>query len=187
MSHLPNILTLFRIGLVPVLILVLKEHQYMAALVVFAVAGFTDGLDGYIAKRFNYTSQLGAILDPLADKLLLVSAYVMLVLLNEIPFWLLLAVAFRDLLIIGGYLVYVSLRGSVQMQPSYLSKFNTLMQITLVVVVLGLRAFGYALPLLVDGLVAVVLLTTVASGGHYLWKWLVKGDVESAGAGGGHG
>jgi cardiolipin synthase len=180
MSYLPNIITLFRIAMVPVLILLLKEQAYLAALLVFALAGVSDGLDGYLAKRFDCQTHLGAVLDPVADKLLLVSSYVMLTVLHQIPFWLLLTVAFRDFLIVGGYLVYVSLHGPVRMRPSYLSKFNTVMQITLVVTVLGGRALGLPLTGVVSGLVYVVFVTTVVSGGHYLWQWLVKGDIETA-------
>ncbi len=166
--------------MVPVLILLLKEEEYLTAFLVFIFAGISDGLDGYIAKRFNYVSQLGAILDPLADKFLLVSSYVMLTVLNHIPFWLLLTVAFRDLLIIGGYMIYVSLHRAVQVRPSYLSKFNTFMQISLVVVVLAVQAFAYPLPLVVEGLVVVVFITTVVSGLHYLWHGVVKREIEAA-------
>src|SRR3970040_1587860 len=110
--QLPNLITIARIALAPVLILLLKDEEYAASLAVFVIAGISDGLDGYIAKRFHLESRLGSILDPLADKTLLVSSYVMLMLLNHLPFWLMLAVVFRDLLIIGGYLIYSSMRGA---------------------------------------------------------------------------
>ncbi|MFQ5934976.1 MAG: CDP-alcohol phosphatidyltransferase family protein [Acidiferrobacterales bacterium] len=172
--YLPNAITVFRIALVPVFILVLDEENYMAALVVFAVAGISDGLDGFIAKRFNLVTRIGAILDPLADKILLVTAYIMLVLLGHLPLWLVLAVGFRDLLIVSGYLVYTSLVGPLQMRPSLLSKFNTLLQIALVVVVLGQQAG--LLPFIgsADYLVYAVFGTTVASTVHYAWIWRVK-------------
>ena len=111
LQYLPNMITLLRMAFVPLLILVLKDHRYLEALWVFLIAGISDGLDGYIAKRFGFVSQLGAILDPLADKILLVSAYVMLALLAFVPFWLVLVVTFRDVVIVGGYLVYTSLYG----------------------------------------------------------------------------
>lgn len=177
-SHLPNLITISRIALAPVLILLLKEEQYAAALGVFAVAGLSDGLDGFIAKRFHFESRLGSILDPLADKILLLSGYIMLTLLNHVPFWLAVTVVFRDLLIVGGYLVYTSMIGPVQMRPSWLSKLNTFLQIALVIVILGLQAFGLTLPQLVTALIYVVLLSTVASGAHYLWIWLVSKEVE---------
>ncbi len=177
-SQLPNLITVSRIALAPLLILLLKDQDYLAALIVFFVAGVSDGLDGWIAKRFNFTTRLGSILDPSADKILLVSAYVMLTVLGHIPFWLMLSVAFRDLLIVGGYLVYISIIGQVQMRPSYLSKFNTLMQITLIIAVLAQQAFGLAYGAVVDVLVYTVLATTVVSGVHYLWIWGVMKEVE---------
>lgn len=178
LSQLPNLITLSRIALAPVLILFLHDQDYAGALVVIVVAGLSDGLDGFIAKRFNASSRLGGILDPVADKILLVSAYVMLSILDQVPFWLMLTVVFRDLLIVGGYLVFTSLHGSVHMNPSYLSKINTFMQIVLVVLVLVVKAAGLEWDGLVDAMVYAVLVTTVASGAHYLWIWLVKKEVE---------
>lgn len=177
MSYLPNIITLFRIGMAPLLLLLLKDHQYVLAFYVFIVAGVSDGLDGFIAKRFGYVSQLGAILDPLADKLLVVTCYVMLSLDGHIPFWLLLTVVFRDLLIVAGYLIHVSMSGAMQMRPSYASKINTFMQIFLVVAILGNQAFDLSLGLWVQALIFVVFLTTVVSGLHYLWLWLAGREV----------
>lgn len=178
--HLPNTLSVLRIALVPVLILLLKDRDYTMALAVFLVSGVSDALDGFMAKRLGLMSRLGAILDPAADKILLVSSYVMLTLLGHIPFWLLLSVAFRDLLIVGGYLVYTSLAGAVQMRPSRLSKLNTFMQISLVAAILLEQAAFLRIPYLTDGLVVAVLATTVASGAHYLWAWGIMKDIESA-------
>jgi cardiolipin synthase len=179
--YLPNAITLVRLGLVPVFIVVLKAQDYTVALLVFAVAGLSDGLDGFIAKRFNLVTRLGAILDPLADKVLLVSAYIMLTVLGHLPFWLVLTVGFRDLLIVGGYLVYTSLIGPVAMRPTYLSKFNTFLQITLVVAILVQQAMALPLTLLVQILIYGVFITTVSSGVHYVWIWGVKRqpDAES--------
>lgn len=180
LSPLPNLITLARIALVPVLILVLKDRDYGLALAVFLAAGLSDALDGYVAKRFNLTTHLGAVLDPVADKALLVGTYVMLTLLGHVPFWLMLTVAFRDLLIVGGYLVYTSLHGAVQMQPTRLSKFNTLAQIVLAVLILAHEAMGWAMPVLIEGMVWLVAATTVASGAHYVWVWGVKKHGEEA-------
>ncbi len=180
LSQLPNAITLSRIALVPVLILALKGRHFGAALGIFLAAGLSDALDGFLAKRFSWTSRLGAILDPAADKILLVSAYVMLTVLDYIPFWLMLGVAFRDLLIVGGYLAYTSLYGPVTMRPSYLSKFNTLMQITLVCVILVQQAMGVALGGIDRLLDYVVIATTAASGVHYVWTWgVMKNSVPA--------
>jgi len=177
LQHLPNLITLSRIALVPVLILLLKDQDYGAALLVFLVAGASDALDGFLAERLNVKTRLGAILDPAADKLLLVSAYVMLTILGHIPFWLMLVVAFRDVLIVGGYIVYTTHAGPVKMRPSILSKLNTLAQITLAGLVLAQLAAGLTWPL-ADILVYVVLATTVASGAHYLWSWTIMKEIE---------
>jgi cardiolipin synthase len=183
LSHLPNIITIARIALVPVLILLLKDQDYAAGLIVFVIAGASDALDGYLAKRLNVQSRLGAILDPVADKLLLVSAYVMLTVLGHIPFWLVLVVVFRDLLIVGGYMLYTSHAGPVKMRPSILSKLNTLMQIALATLVLAQQAAGLDWPLTIHVLVVAVLITTVVSGAHYLWSWMIKKDIEPAQSG----
>jgi cardiolipin synthase len=179
-SQLPNLITVSRIALAPVLILLLKDLEYTTALIVFAVAGISDGLDGWLAKRLKATTRVGAILDPAADKILLLSAYVMLTVLGHIPFWLMLSVAFRDLLIVGGYIAYTSVVGPVNMQPSYLSKFNTFMQITLIIVLLTSQATGISWSLVNDLLIYAVLATTIASGAHYIWIWGVMKEIEPA-------
>ena len=140
MIYIPNLLTLARIGLVPLLIVLLQEQQFLWSLIVFITAGVTDALDGYIAKRFNAQTRLGAILDPLADKALLVSSYVMLSLLELIPFWLMVVVVFRDVLIISGYLIMSMFFGSPEMRPLRVSKVNTFLQITFIVIVLAALA-----------------------------------------------
>ena len=180
-SQLPNLITLARIASVPILILALDQQDYALALAIFVIAGLSDGLDGLIAKRYHCATRLGGILDPAADKILLVGAYVMLTVLGHLPFWLMVVVAFRDLLIVGGYVVYTSMYGPVQMRPSHLSKFNTLAQIVLVVLVLVQQATGIGHVVVVDAFVYIVLATTVASGVHYLWTWGFMKDIESAG------
>lgn len=179
-AQLPNLITLARIASVPVLILALDQQDYALALAIFVIAGLSDGLDGLIAKRYHCATRLGGILDPAADKILLVGAYVMLTVLGHLPFWLMVVVAFRDLLIVGGYVVYTSMYGPVQMRPSRLSKFNTLAQIVLVVLVLVQQATGVGHVGVVDAFVYIVLATTVASGMHYLWTWGFMKDIESA-------
>lgn len=185
-DHLPNAITISRIGLAPLLILLLRAQRYPQALAVFVIAGISDALDGYVAKRYGLTSQFGSILDPFADKILLISAYVMLAILGRIPFWLMLTVAFRDLLIIGGYLAYTSIVGSVHMRPSLLSKLNTVMQILLVVAVLAQAAMALPISGLVHLLVEAVFVSTVASGAHYLWTWGIMKEVQPLGSKAGH-
>lgn len=178
MSHIPNLLTLLRIGASPVLILLLKEHAYDIAFLIFILAGISDGLDGYIAKKFGFVSKLGTILDPLADKILIISAFVMLTFLDYLPFWLLLTVGFRDLLIIGGCIVLVALSGSVQLKPSRVSKLNTVMQLTLVTCVIVQSAGWLNFPLFIEFLIYSVLVTTIFSGANYVWIWGIKREFE---------
>ena len=171
--QIPNLLTLARIAAVPVLILFLYEGRYGAALTVFVLAGITDGLDGWIAKRFKCVTRLGSILDPLADKILIVSTYVMLVLAGDLPFWLILLIGFRDLGIIAGVLVLNTLNGHVQMQPSLLSKVNTFLQISLVILVMIERVGLIALEPIAEILLWFVAVTTVASAIHYVYFWFI--------------
>lgn len=181
LAFLPNIITLARIALVPVLILLLKDQDYAAALWVFAVAGVSDGLDGFLAKRYRLESRLGAVLDPAADKILMVSTYVMLTVLEHIPFWLMLTVVFRDLVIVGGYLAYTTHHGPVRMRPSMLSKINTVAQIVFAVLILVRQAWLSGIPIAVtEALTWAVFATTVASGIHYLWSWGIMHDIEPA-------
>ncbi|KAA3633471.1 MAG: CDP-alcohol phosphatidyltransferase family protein [Proteobacteria bacterium] len=179
-SQIPNILTLARIAATPVMILLLRDRAYESALLLFIVAGVTDGLDGYIAKRFDFVSRLGAILDPIADKMLIVSAYVMLAVLGDIPFWLFLLVGFRDVMIVGGYLILETLEGDVQMQPSIVSKVNTFLQIALVIAVLLDKTGWMPVGMFLGFLVAAVTVTTVLSGAHYVWYWGIREESRRA-------
>jgi len=180
LHQLPNLLTLLRIGAVPVLILFLYEGRYGAALVVFVIAGITDGLDGWIAKRFDAVTRLGSILDPLADKMLIVSTYVMLTLAGDIPFWLLLLIGFRDLGIIGGVLVLQWVHGEVRMQPSPVSKLNTFLQILLVVLIMLEQVEWLVLAPLTDAVLWLVVATTLASAFHYVYFWVLRSSDAEA-------
>ncbi|RBP51551.1 CDP-alcohol phosphatidyltransferase family protein [Arenicella xantha] len=182
MIYIPNLLTLARIGLVPWLVVLLQETQYGWSLAVFIIAGVSDALDGFIAKRFNAATHLGAILDPLADKALLVSAYVMLSVMEVIPFWLMVVVVFRDIIIVGGYLVMVLFFGSVKMQPLKISKLNTFTQITYIVIILSTLAWQIQIADWLPWFNYAVLATSVISGIAYVYIWSLKAthDLEVA-------
>ena len=169
---------MFRIATVPVLILLLHDHEYGWAFLVFFISGVSDGLDGYIAKHYDMASELGAILDPLADKALIFSSYLMLMLLGDLPFWLFLTVIFRDVLILAGSLIYVAFNGQVKMAPSYLSKLNTFTQIFLVVAILAQKTFVLDYPVFTEYLIYATFITTILSGFHYIWVWVVKEEIE---------
>ena len=171
MRHLPNLLTLLRLLLTLPIAWLLLSERFAAALWLFAVAGASDALDGFLARRFGWVSRVGSVLDPLADKLLLVTSYVCLGLSQVLPWWLPLLVLLRDALIVGGALVYRVLVGALQMRPSLLGKASTLAQIILVLAVLlelsWLPGFAEVRPLLI----VTVLLLTLCSGLHYVWAW----------------
>jgi cardiolipin synthase len=170
-ADLPNAITVFRFLLVPPVVVLLLAGRFAAALIVFAVAGVSDGIDGFLAKRFHWTSQLGAMMDPLADKLLLVCSFVTLGYLGTIPMWLVVLVILRDLVIVGGAVSYHVLIEPLTASPSMISKLNTFAQLLLVVVVMLDRGVQ-ALPAQgIKALFLAVLVTTLWSGLDYVWTW----------------
>ncbi len=180
LSQIPNLLTLTRIAACPVLVLLLNEQNYPLALVLFVVAGITDGLDGYIAKRFNYVSRFGTVLDPVADKLLIASTYIMLAILGDIPFWLLIVVMFRDLVIVVGYFIFSMIGIDLPVRPTYSSKINTFMQISLMIFVLLEKAIWLQIPVIENLLILSVLVTTIVSGAQYVWLWGIRQELDGS-------
>lgn len=177
---LATVVTLARLLSVPLAIWLVLDGRNAVAFWIFVAAGVSDAIDGYIAKNFNQRSRLGALLDPLADKVLLMSMFVTLGWTGRLPDWLVILVVFRDVLIIGGFLLATAAGLGVPTNPLAISKVNTALQIALVAVVLGrwglgVRDFG-AGPLLVW----LVALTTVLSGGGYLVRWMRGPARESA-------
>jgi len=173
LNQLPNIITVFRLFLVPPVVWALLHSEYGIALILFAIAGSSDALDGFLAKQFKWQSRLGSILDPLADKLLLVCTFLTLTWLGFVPLWLLIAVIARDVLIVIGAVSFHYLFGKFEMEPSFLSKMNTFFQIVyLLAVVFYHEEIVVAFKLwIIEALVYVVLLTTVVSGLDYVWIW----------------
>jgi len=171
---IPNLISFLRILLTIPVVWLLIERQFTAALILFVVAGFSDGLDGFLAKRYAWQSRLGGLLDPLADKALLMSSFLVLGVLGLIPVWLVMLVIFRDLLIVGGALYYHFSVEDLQASPSLISKLNTLLQILLVLLVVT-DAGPYPLPpSLLEGLVWATLATILVSGVNYVWVWSMK-------------
>lgn len=167
--YLPNIITGMRLALTPYLVWLLLHNAYADALLVFVVMGVSDALDGFLAKHFNWQSLLGAYLDPLADKTMLVSAYVALTLQGLIPAWLAALVVARDVVILCGAIAYHWVTRRLEMKPTVVSKANTLFQIVLVLAVISNQ-----LSPLPDGLLPLLtwatLCTTLASGAGYVWE-----------------
>ncbi|MET1253658.1 CDP-alcohol phosphatidyltransferase family protein [Aliikangiella maris] len=171
LSFLPNFITLLRVFLLIPLSIVLLNEQYFSALILFVIAGFSDALDGFLAKQFSWISRFGAILDPLADKALLVITMSLLVYNQQLSWILLLVVFVRDIYIVVGAYYYHYRLGPYEMQPSNLSKFNTFVQLLLVTTLLVSLGF-YQLPtLFIEGLILLTYVTTIASGIHYGWVW----------------
>lgn len=168
MHHLPNLICLFRLALIWPVLATLQAGQHAPALGLFIAAAVSDGLDGYLAKRFNWTSELGKILDPLADKLLLVTVFVACAWLGLIPWWLTAAVVARDVLIGLGALTFLLWFGPLRGRPTVISKVNTAAQLIYVMLVLLRAAAGVPSPEIIDACGVLTLATTVLSGLHYV-------------------
>jgi cardiolipin synthase (CMP-forming) len=172
LSNVPNLITLARMVLTPLAVSMIVSQRSMAAFLIFVLAGVSDAVDGFIARRFDLRSELGAYLDPLADKALLTSIYVTLAIYGELPAWLAIAVVSRDVMILFAVMVSWLMDKPVEIRPVWVSKLNTAAQIALAGFALGARAYGVD-PLPVQGwLEWTVAVTTVASGGVYIAQWL---------------
>jgi len=170
--NLPNAITLGRLLSVPLTIWLIFAERYGTAFWVFVAAGFSDALDGYIAKRFNRRTRLGAVLDPAADKALLVGVYVTLGLAGQLPAWLVILVIIRDAMIVLGYIVIQTVAAPAQLGPLYISKINTAVQISLVVFVLARLGLGIEAGPASWVLIAMATATTVLSGCSYFVRWV---------------
>jgi cardiolipin synthase len=169
---LPNLITIARILLVPVMVWAIESDAMAVAFALFLAAGASDAVDGFLAKRFNMTSELGAYLDPLADKVLLVSIYVSLGIAEAIPRWLVILVVSRDLLIVGGVMLSWILGNPVTIKPLIVSKLNTVAQILFAALVLAALAFKFDASIAEMLLMAAVTILTLLSVGFYLDDWV---------------
>jgi cardiolipin synthase len=168
LRHLPNFICLVRIALIWPTIEALRVGHYWTALVLVAVCAISDGLDGWLAKRFNWTSHLGKILDPLADKLLLVALFLTATWINLIPWWLTAVVVARDVMIGAGALVYRLWFGPLHGRPTIVSKINTGFQLAVALAAILGAAAGIPTREMVTALAIVTLLTTIVSGADYV-------------------
>jgi cardiolipin synthase (CMP-forming) len=169
---IPNLLTVFRILITPAFVVAFIDHHYMLAFWLFFIAGVTDGLDGFLARVLKQRSKLGALIDPLADKALLITAFITLGITGWLPNWLVILVVSRDVIILGGMalLHYLSVSITDKICPTWISKANTGAQLLLVFTVILFRAQGWGPGLIDDVIVGVVAMLTVASGIHYVVK-----------------
>jgi cardiolipin synthase (CMP-forming) len=171
-ASVPNMITIGRILLVPLTVWLLISNAYAAALIAFVAAGLSDAVDGFLARRFNVVSELGAYLDPLADKALLVSIYVTLAILQVLPEWLAIAVVTRDVLIIGAVLLSRFMEKPVVVKPLWISKLNTVAQIVFAGVLLGALATDLSSHWLTQFGIVLVAALTMASGALYMRDWV---------------
>ena len=169
---LPNFITIARFVMVPLIIMVMINGEMLMAFVLFVLAGISDGLDGFIARQFNQKSELGAWLDPVADKFLLVSVFIMLGWLGGLPNWLVILAVSRDAMIIAAVVLSSLLDNPVEMRPLLVSKANTMMQIILLVIVLADLAGLARLDGIIGWMVYAVAALTIASASAYLVTWL---------------
>lgn len=170
-TSLPNLITLARLGLVPVVIAMISAGRWPAACFLFIIAGVSDAVDGWLAKTYNLRTELGAYLDPVADKALLVSIYVALSVYGAVPSWLTIAVVARDVMIIGALMISWLMNRPVAIRPLWISKTNTAVQIGFAAAVLGAKAFGFTLGPWFTISVVVVTALTLASLAAYLAVW----------------
>ncbi len=170
LRQLPNTISIFRVVLVFPIIYLLLNHQYQQTLVLFVIAGVSDGVDGFLAKHYGWQTWLGGVLDPLADKFLLVSCFIALAWVGLLSWWLVALVMVRDVVIIAGATYYYFRVDRIDAQPTFLSKFNTVSQIGLVIVVI-LSEIVSMPSWLVTTMIVFVALTTVSSGLDYVVAW----------------
>ena len=167
--NIPNLLTLLRIILVPIIVIMLMQGLFVNALILFALAGITDGLDGFLARALRQQTVLGAYLDPLADKALLTTSYVALSVLGVIPGWLAVIVISRDFIILFGISILFVMSVSFDIKQAYVSKITTVAQFFVIVIALVVKCSPGLLNLLVmDVLFWITALLTVISGLHYI-------------------
>jgi cardiolipin synthase len=169
---IPNIITIGRLIIVPIVIVMIMQQRWTVAFSLFVVAGISDAVDGFIARRFDMKSEFGAYMDPIADKALLVSIYVTLAIVGAIPGWLAIIVVSRDVMIVAAVLLSWVMSRPVEIKPILVSKLNTGAQIAFAAFALAANAFGAELAGLEDVAMVLVATLTIASAGAYLGGWL---------------
>lgn len=167
-----NALTLLRLCLIPLIVVLIYEGRFDAAFLTFAIAGVTDALDGYLARKLDQRTEIGAYLDALADKSLIAASIIALVTVHLVPFWLVVLVIFRDLMIVGAVAIAWLLQNPIAIDPLKVSKANTAAQIVAVGATLAVKGFAIAIPFpLLPALHIVVAALTVASVAAYFAVW----------------
>lgn len=166
--NIPNMITLGRLLAVPVTVWLILNDFIFAAFWLFVAAGISDAIDGFLAKRWNQITEFGAYLDPLADKALLASVFITLGVQGHLESWLVILVVFRDVMIVGAVVLFQTMVRSLEMDPLFISKVNTLAQIILAALVLGAEGYNVDMGLFMEMMIGIVAVTTMASGLSYL-------------------
>jgi cardiolipin synthase len=180
---IPNLITIARLFLVPLTVWLIIYEKHELAFWTFVAAGVSDAVDGFLARTFNMWSDLGSYLDPIADKALLVSLFIVAALYGYLPPWLTILVVSRDILIIGGVVLAWMLGQPVAIRPRMVSKVNTFSQIALIALVLANNAFNIASAEIRQVVIIVTAVLTVASAGVYVVDWVrhMGGDLAAGG------
>ena len=174
LSWLPNAISIMRIALVPPILILILQGDYGWALALFWFAGFSDGVDGYLAVRFGWTTRLGGLLDPAADKLLITGLFITLAYTGVIPMGLAAVVILRDVVIVAGALAYNYIVKPVPGEPTRISKLNTALQMIFVLFVLSRAGFGWPDEISITVLGAAILVTVIISGVDYVLSWSAR-------------
>ena len=177
---LPNVITAARLAAVPLLVWWLLDNQFYNAMLLFFFMGLSDALDGYLAKTYNWKSTLGAYMDPAADKLMLICAYVSLGAMNLLPHWLVFIVILRDVALLSGALSFISATHTLEIQPTLVSKLNTFVQIILVFAVIYSQ-ISELYTIIIQVLIGITLFTTIASGLDYLMEERTRRATKQSG------
>jgi len=170
-SNLPNAICVLRIVLTIPIVIYLVRGEYLSALILIVIAGFSDGLDGFLAKNFGWESRIGGLLDPMADKLMFVSVFAALTWSGLVPIWLFGVVIGRDVVIVAGALAYELFIGPVEPRPTRAGKFNTVTALLYLFFVITYQIYGWPaqLTLMITG--AAVFVVSLVSGLHYVLTW----------------
>jgi len=172
LKHIPNALSLFRLALIAPFLMYLYNQEYSCAFYAFVLAGITDGLDGWLARKYHWQSFLGSFIDPLADKLLVASSFISLALIGLLPWWLVILVFLRDVSISLGVVVwYWFIQRKLDFEPSFLSKLNTTLQLFLVVLCLFQLAYFQFPSRLIDLVILLTAATTAITYIDYMIIW----------------
>jgi cardiolipin synthase len=180
--NIPNVITVLRVLLIPVIAYLLVRAAYGPALAVFVAAAFSDFADGAIARHYRIVSEFGARLDPIADKLTMFTATVLLAWQAWLPLWLAAAIVVRDVVIAGGAIAYRLVVGHVEMEPTWLSKVNTALEFAVLAAVLAQAAEFIDARAWLPSLFVVVFATVLLSGAQYVWAWARKATAARRGA-----